>query len=966
VTQADAGTELRLLGSPVVVFGGQSHALSPEAPLWLLVFLACQEEPTSRTEALALLYPDTDGAAARNRLRNLLHRVRRSSWGGGLEASAAHLRWVATADVRAFRQACRSGHWKTALDLYRGPLLAGLFPADLPDFSAWLEAERADLEAAWLNAATRHALDLERSGEASAALGWLGQILALHPYAEDAVQAALRCAVSPGDRQEAARLYRQLQGRLHGDLGLSPSLATVRLFEAQTAAVPVVRPRRAALSPLYGRHDELNWIQESLGQPERRLLTLTGPGGAGKTRLSLEALALNEHAPGVTSLFVPLEAATSVVEVVSALALALGLTPGGSEPPERQVTALLQATPHLLVLDNLEHLLSSGQRAALLAFLVSLLEAAPGLRLLVTSRVRLGLQTEWVITLGGLDYPQSPHLESAARSGAVRLFVERAAQVSPGFALTPENLGDLIRLCQLTEALPLALELTATWMGTFGPDDLAAELGASLDLLEVDSPDRPERHRSLRAAFAHSWRLLGAEEQRVLMGLSVFRGGFERPAALSVTGSGLRPLLTLADHSLLRRDPSGRFSLHEGVRQYAAGHLQAHPAEEARVRRAHTDWYAALASEAAPQLHGPEQSAWLARVQIEYDNLRLALIWTQEQGGVAALLRLTNALHWFWYVRGYHREGREWLLKAAGAPGASGPEHALARATALSRAGGLARNLGDHAQGHRWLEEALRLARALGHVALEAETLHGLALGLRERGELEPARALLEQAEVLQRRVGEQWGLASTLNDLAIVKCYQGAVDEARPYFEEALALKRQIGDRQGIAHLLGNLANTLDDDEEYERLTVQSLKIKRELGDRQGIANSLYNLSSQHVKRDEFVPARLLLTEALELYLQMGNPRGCAAALLQFAQLTMGEGNAVLCLRLAGAAEALLEAAALPAQGFGSGGFVEQATALLGDRAAEYRQEGRLLSPKQAAGLAVQSRPHVPSLLEA
>ncbi len=194
------------------------------------------------------------------------------------------------------------------------------------------------------------------------------------------------------------------------------------------------------------------------------------------------------------------------------------------------------------------------------------------------------------------------------------------------------------------------------------------------------------------------------------------------------------------------------------------------------------------------------------------------------------------------------------------------------------------------------------------------------------------------------------------------MKCYQKAFDEARPYFEEALALKRQIGDRQGVAHLLGNLANTLDDDDEYERLTLQSLEIKRELGDQQGIANSLYNLASQHLNRAEFAATRRLLSEALDLYLQMGNTRGFAAALLLFAPLTLGEGDPATCLKLAGAAQAMLEAAALPAQGFGSGGFVDEATALLGDRAKALEQEGRLLSPKQAAALALQPRSESPT----
>ena len=245
-------------------------------------------------------------------------------------------------------------------------------------------------------------------------------------------------------------------------------------------------------------------------------------------------------------------------------------------------------------------------------------------------------------------------------------------------------MGDLIRICELTEALPLALELCAAWMGTFEPRDLAAELTGGFDLLEGGAPDRPERHHSLRATFEHSWRLLSTEEQRVLARLSVFRGGFERQAALAVTGTGLRPLLTLADHSLIRRDLTGRYSLHEIVRQYASDRLRISSEEESQARAAHGRWYAALATEAEAFLHGPDQTVWLGRLQTEHDNLRSALTWSLAEDDPASALRMTVALHWFWYVRGLHREGQQWLKATLSLDGGSDAE----RARALSRMGG--------------------------------------------------------------------------------------------------------------------------------------------------------------------------------------------------------------------------------------------------------------------------------------
>ena len=294
-----------------------------------------------------------------------------------------------------------------------------------------------------------------------------------------------------------------------------------------------------------------------------------------------------------------------------------------------------------------------------------------------------------------------------------------------------------------------------------------------------------------------------------------------------------------------------------------------------------------------PQLHGPEQAEWLGQLDTEHDNLRAALSWVLEHGGTQAVLRLSAALHWFWYVRGHHREGLRWLTAALQRPwSAAQTDAAEARASALQGAGALSNELGLYDQSLAWLEEALALARRAGLRPLEAQALHGLGLTQRELGQAQQARLLLEQAGALYRQLGLSWGVSTTLNDLGISWALEGELSRARQLFTESLHLKEQLGDRQGIAYALSNLGNTLDDLAEFQRLTEQSLSIKRELGDRQGIAKSLYNLADLHINRGELATGRRLLEEALELFWQLGRKRMVAVTLIEFGKLVMARGN--------------------------------------------------------------------------
>lgn len=932
---------LRLLGEPDVTVDGHVQPLAADTSLWLLTLLASAAEAVPREELLELLYPDTEEGAARNRLRQALHRARTRPWGAGVVATPGDVQWRASSDVRTFREACRVGRWADALAVFRGPLLGTRRPAGLPAFEAWLDLERDDLQQLWIDAALSHAEALEASGQPGAAQPWLAQVMAVSPYHEDAVQLSLRCAARLGDVPGAAQIYERFRTLLRRELGVVPTETTTALYGAVRAGrVAATEPPRpgAPRTPLIGRQAELGTLLARLDDPACRLLSLTGPGGAGKTRLALELLRRSSPRP-VGAHLVALEAATSVPAVLSAVAAALGLASGSSEVPETQVIAALQAGPALLALDNLEHLLAGETRDGLLALLTRLLAAAPGVQLITTSRIRLGLQDEWVTTLGGLELPATPTLEGAAQSGAVRLFLERARRVSPELALTPQTLDGLLTVTTQTGGLPLALELTAGWLGALTLEDVAAELHRGLDDVGSDAADRPARHRSLRATFDQSWALLPRGAQVMLARLSVCRGGFDLGAARTVGGGSLQTLLVLGDHSLLTRDLGGRYALHAVIREFAAQQPDL-PGEHAAASAAHATYYAGLARDAAPHLHGPEQQRWLARLHTEHANLQAALAHLAGAGDTASALALAADLHWFWYVRGHHRDGYDHLTTALALPG--GPD--AARARALCAAGSLARDLGHHAATRRHLEDALTLARALTLPTLEAQAHHGLALLDRELGALDAALEHLHVAETLQRGGPDMWGLATTLNDLGIAQALQGDTAQARRLFQESLALKERIGDRQGVAYALANLGNVTESLTDFRRLTEQSLEIKRELGDRQGTANSLFNLADLHVNAGELPLARTQLTEALQLYVQLGRHRGTAAALLEFAKLCAAEGDPRRCVTLAGAADALARATGVPMQGVDISAVLLAARRDCGPDADDLYLQGQLL----------------------
>jgi diguanylate cyclase (GGDEF)-like protein len=696
---------------------------------------------------------------------------------------------------------------------------------------------------------------------------------------------------------------------------LDPNLAALPLRERLDQLLDPPTNLPAAANLFVGRQAELRALKQRLAQPAERLVVLVGPGGIGKSRLALQAAAelRLQFADGV--FVVPLAPVISGQFLVPAIAQALRLPFQGSAEPAAQLAAFLRDKRLLLVLENFELLPAAGRSGQ--ALINRLLEQAPQVRLLVTSRERLGLTGESVLELRGLPVPPEPadgaRAPAAAEAySAAQLFLQTARRVAPDFALTAGNGAAVLRICQLVEGLPLGIELAAAWAALLDCHEIAAQIERNLDFLDPAPAGTPQPLQSARAVLDYFWGLLSSDEQRVMRQLSVFRGGFPREAAGAVAGASLFFLAALVDRAFLTRTPAGRYQPHELLRRYAADRLALDGGELAAAQARHAAYYAALAEQADPELTGARQSEWLERLEQENDNLRAALEWSlgmpeagaavdqpaaadQPAVGDAPALRLALGLWRFWWVRGYLSEGRRWLELALAQqpPGPPGR-----RARAMQRLGILARGQGELALARQQLEASLSLFEDIGDRAGAGDVHNSLGLLALNQDDLVNARQSFERSLALERETGDRQRLAVSLNNLGGIALQQGDPAAARGLFTESLALRRAVGDQWGIANSLLNLSEAAYDQGAYAEalaLCSESLLLRRELGDQPGLALCLEGAARAWAAQGRPEVAAVLLGGAERLRETLGAPvppsaRRVYQQALAAAQAALGE----------------------------------------------------------------------------
>ncbi|HEU4758573.1 MAG TPA: tetratricopeptide repeat protein [Dehalococcoidia bacterium] len=661
------------------------------------------------------------------------------------------------------------------------------------------------------------------------------------------------------DLQRPETVYQLLHPELPADF---PPLVSI---EALPTNLPV------QLTSFIGREGEMMEAKRLLSAS--RLLTLTGSGGAGKTRLALQVAAdlLDEYADGVW--LVELAALADPALVPQAVASALRLREAPGQIIADTLSEHLSDKSLLLVLDNCEHLVDGCA-----PLVEALLRACPALRVLATSRESLGVAGETVWRVPSLSLPEAEAVaawEKVAESGAVRLFVDRARLGRPSFALTRQNAPAVTLLCRRLDGMPLAIELAAARLKVLSVEEVAARLDDRLRLLASDIRTVPARQQTLRATMDWSYELLTDDERVLFNRLSVFAGGFALEAAEAVCAGDsieqsevLELLARLVDKSLVVVEEQGgdtRYRFLETVRQYGAEKL-AEAGEAGAVRGRHGDWFLGLVERAQPQMEGVGQVEWLDRLEMEQENLREALQWSTEGGDAELGLRLSAGMLDFWVYRGFLSEGRSWL---DGALERAGEVPTVARARALNAVGFLARYQGDYAAARSLLDEGLALSRHVGDVAV----------------------------------------IARSFNHLGILACDEDEVERAIDLFDQSLALYRQLGEKRGIAALLHNLAEVAQEQGDYGRalpLSEESLKLGREIDDKRITGTALHNLGLIAQGRQDYLRAGALHRESMVVRRELGDKEGIAECLEAFAGIALAQAQLQRAARLCGAAEAL------------------------------------------------------------
>jgi predicted ATPase/DNA-binding SARP family transcriptional activator len=923
----------QLLGAPLIECDGETLKVETRKASALLFYLAVTGETHARDTLATMLWPESDQTRARGALRRNLAALRKTPLVDFLvvdrDSLALQCGEGLTLDVDGFQKrlaACTThGHAETevcsacltplieAVNLYRGDFLAGFSLGSCPTFDDWQFFMAEDLRREMTGALERlvHFLSAQKQFESAIAYGrrWL----TFDPLHEPAHRQLMQLYAGTGQRNAALRQYHECEQILEQELGVPPLEETTQLFqyiqeypegpvelrpqavveEPLTATIqemptvvepvlePAIEPPGVGLqnfplptTPFVGREEELKTILERLQDPSCRLLTLLGQGGMGKTRLGIQAANRTNGTFPDGIYFIPLSPLSSPTSLLNSVADILQFSFYSNRDPEEQLLDYLREKRMLLLMDNFEHLVEAAD------FLQQVLETAPGIKFLVTSRIRMNLQGEWVIELQGLKVPEADQAREFEEFSAVQLFMHTARRIGGEGILTEEDQSDVIRICKLIGGVPLGIELAAAWVRILSFAEIAQEIEHNLDFLVASSRDVPERHQSLRAVFEHSWKLLPLEEQRIFRRMSVFQGGFQKEAAQRVAGASLVALSSLADKSLLLPTHGGRYNMHIVLRQYAEEKLGERFEEQVQTRDRHSQYYAEFMAQRADHLRRSRQEEAGRVISEEIENIRLGWRWAIERLNLSEIEKYIDPQFFFYEMRGWYKEGEEIFdlgvkrLTEDGEPDSQESQRLLAKT--LARQGGFAQRIAQSRKAMQLLEHALSIARSLDLKGEIAHCLNYMGELFRLRGEYDQARELIEESIQICKETGEIRKLGRATNVLGIVAAQTGDYAEAEKHFLEGMAFFKKVGDVWWVGKArenLGNVANLLGDYEKASDLYQESLATFRRIHDSHGIASTLLNMGIMIHDMGDYQRSIDLLLESLEIFQEIGVP---------------------------------------------------------------------------------------------
>jgi predicted ATPase/DNA-binding SARP family transcriptional activator len=925
---------LFLLGQPRIERDGVAITTDTRKAVALIAYVAVTKQRHSRDTLAAFLWPEYDRVRAFANLRRTVWGLEKALSGDYPDVDrdtigpnpAAEL-WL---DVDRFTEliaACRlHGHPESeicpaclqslteAVEIYRDDFLHGFTLNDSPAFDEWQFFQAESLRRNFADALERLVHGYSRMGEFKTAIGFARRWLALDVLHEPAQRALIELYALSGQHSAALRQYRECVRALEEELGVTPQEATIQLYEAIKAkqlpaqpsglslassseqapvaydgtangVLPVPRPLHnlpIQSAPFVGRAEELAEIGSLIRDPACRLLTLVGPGGIGKTRLVVEAAVgqLQAFAHGVY--FVPCAAVNSITSLVSTIADALHFSFYAGGDPKQQLLDFVRPKNLLLVIDNAEHL-GDGVEV-----LTAILAEAPAVKILDTSIERLNLHEEWMLEIQGLCYPEQEKEPDVEQYSAVQLFLQGARRADAGFVLSNQDKPYIVRICRLVAGMPLGIELAASWVRVLSCQEIVSEVENNLDFLATSLRNVPERHRSMRAVFEHSWNLLSDQEQYVLGRLAIFQGGFGRAAAEYVAGATLSLLLGLVDKSLLRRNAIGNYEILNLIRQYAEAKLDQTALNQAKSL--HCAYYVDFLQQHRESIKGRDQQEALKQIKQELENMRSAWMWAVEHDKRRETQQFARNLYLFYEMQSRFHEGEELFrniaerhskLSEAAHNGDIG--HELLAAVILARQGGFCYRLGLSEQATQLLKESLATFRAKDELAEAAFCLTCLGDIARIKGEYSEARALLQESLAMCEQTGDRRTAARAYTNLGIVAGSSGEYREARQLFQESLAIFQALGDLWGAAKVLinmGIIARYLHEYVEAQNLLHESLATAKAIDNHYDIAISLNNLGIVAFELEQYAEAKRLHQESCAMFKEIGYRLGAGYTL--------------------------------------------------------------------------------------